>query len=551
MTGSKECKPLTTECYPISILPHLSRLFLDFAERREPISPFYPESSYSTSWMATPAMLSPAHRLALCDLLESQNRQAHSGDPAGASPVFENIRRLRDGASAVVTGQQVTLFGGPLYTLLKAATAIRKAREASASGRPHVPIFWLATEDHDLAEADHVSLPAGDALCTLRLAVEQPAGAPVGRIPLGNGIEEVLRQAIEILGPGPVLDDLAECYKPEATFGQACAAFISRVFLSQGLIVLDAASREFHSLGSRVLRDAIVRADELHGALTDRDEQLKGLSYHSQVLVPPQSSLLFLIDRDSEMRLPIRRTGAGGWQAGRHGYTTPDLLAILDAEPERISPNALLRPVFQDCILPTSAYVGGPAEIAYFAQSEVLYQRILGRATPILPRLSATLIEPQIASILAKHDISLPDVMQAAVHDPQELAQRLGARALPIEAKRKLAATGNALEAELQALTSYLHSLDADLGRASEVAASKMRYQMNRLRRLAANDRLRREQSLERHVQEVMLNLLPDRHPQERVLGALFFLARYGDSLVEGLVEQAGQQCPGHKAIWL
>ncbi len=127
----------------------------------------------------------------------------------------------------------------------------------------------------------------------------------------------------------------------------------------------------------------------------------------------------------------------GGRLRGRL-YTSEDLLKILETAPERISPNALLRPVFQDTILPTAAYVGGPAEIAYFAQSAVAYEAILGRITPVLPRLSATLLEPHIDAVMAAHEVSLPDAMTTA----DDLAQRLGARAMPIEAKRKLAAVG-------------------------------------------------------------------------------------------------------------
>src|SRR6201996_2897469 len=161
-----------TECYPISVLPGLSRLFLDYAERREPLSPFYPASAYSTEWMATRPVLPAVHRETLCQLLQEQSQEF--GD---AAPVLENIARLREGAGVVVTGQQVTLFGGPLFTILKAATAIRKARDASIAGSPHVPIFWLATEDHDLAEADHVTFPDRHDLKTLRLASEPTNGS--------------------------------------------------------------------------------------------------------------------------------------------------------------------------------------------------------------------------------------------------------------------------------------------------------------------------------------------------------------------------------------
>ena len=537
---------LKTECYPISLLPGLSKLFLDFTERRDPMTPFYSGSAYSTEWMTAPGALSAPHRATLADLLEQQNR-GFQASPA----VFENIARLREGAGAVVSGQQVTLFGGPLFTILKAATAIRKAKDASASGRPHIPIFWLASEDHDLAEADHVTLPDRHELRTLRLNTGESHGAAAGSILINESIEELLQEAGAILGGGPFVDQLTAAYREGNSLGQAFAQFISQAFAAQGLVVLDASSRAFHALGRDVLRAAIVRADELHVALADRDQQLAAAGYHSQVLVSPSSSLLFLFDSTTGARTPLRRTGDGDWQAARQPYSSADLLAILEAEPERLSPNALLRPVFQDAILPTAAYIGGPAEIAYFAQSQVLYERILGRTTPVLPRLSATLVEPAIAGLLDRHQVSLQDVIQSSLKDPLELAQRLGARAFPAIGKRKLAAAGQALDTELSALATYMHSLEPGLGRAADVSSSKMRYQMNRIRRLAANYELRHQQTLGRDAGLMALNLFPGRHPQERVLAAAWFLARYGDGLTEILVDQAGQQCPGHKVIWL
>jgi bacillithiol synthase len=142
-------------------------------------------------------------------------------------------------------------------------------------------------------------------------------------------------------------------------------------------------------------------------------------------------------------------------------------------------------------------------------------------------------------------------VIHSSLKDPLELAQRLGARAFPAIGKRKLATAGNALDTELSSLATYMHSLEPGLGRAADVSSSKMRYQMNRIRRLAANYELRQEQSLGRDAGLMTMNIFPGRHPQERVLAAAWFLARYGDGLQETLVEQAGQQCPGHKAIWL
>jgi len=526
---------LHTECYPISILPRLSRLFLDYAESRQPLSPFYPASPYAQQWTA-PSQYDPAIRARIVDLLEAQNRAFGAGRAA-----MENIARLRQGAPAIVTGQQVTLFGGPLFTLFKAATAIRKARDTGA-----VPIFWLATEDHDLDEADHVVLPARHDLQTLRLTHEAN-NRPVGSIPLGPGIRPLLDQAAELLGPGPILDALEAAYTPDATFAQAFARVLAATFADQGLILIDAASRDFHALGAPILRYAIEHAAELESGLLDRSKLLEAGGYHSQVLVAPSSSLLFLNDEDSGARLALKRKNQH-WTAGKKSYSTEDLLAILDTAPERLSPNALLRPVFQDFLLPTAAYIGGPAEIAYFAQSQVLYDAILGRTTPVIPRLSATLVEPAVETVLASHEISIDEILHS---HPDQLAQRLGARAIPIEGKRKLAAAGNALDEELTSLTQWMHQLNPELGRSADVSASKMRYQMNRLRRLAANYQLQTETSLRRHVDALYLNLFPDQHPQERIIGAAAFLARYGDSLIPQLIDQAAQECPGHKAIFL
>ena len=529
---------MKVDCFPISMLPRQSRLFLDYASSHEPLSPFFVATPWSQSWANAVPAQDPAHRSALADHLLQQNQRWNAGEKTLA-----NIERLRQGAGAVVSGQQVALFGGPLFTFLKAATIIQRAQVANA-----VPIFWLATEDHDLAEADHVILPSRHALHTLRLHLEQPPDSrPVGALPLGPGITGVLERAAELIGGTPEFDLLTAAYTPEATFASAFARLIAATFADYGLVVIDASTRAFHALGAPVLRQAIEHAADFESALHQRDKLLAERGYHSQVLVAPGSSLLFLLDETTGARVPLRRKN-GSWLAGKTQYSTADLLSILDNTPERLSPNALLRPVFQDFLLPTQAAIGGPAEIAYFAQSQVLYQAILGRTTPVLPRLSATLIEPSIAKVLEQHELSLSDILSS---HPDELAHRLGARSMPVEGKRRLAATGNVLDDELDALLAWTDSLDPALGRSARVSASKMRYQMNRLRRLAANFQLQRDASIRRHVDTLSFNLFPDRHPQERTIGGIAYLARYGTPLLATLVEQATQDCPGHKAIYL
>ncbi len=545
---------MSVECFPITVLPHVSKLYRDYlamAESAEgaPVRRWYGAEPFAGRWLGEAVLVEHAGQLA--DLLESQAVEFGASDAAKA-----NIAKLRAGARAVVTGQQVVLFGGPLLTLLKAATAVARAREATAAtGVEHVPVFWLATEDHDLQEVDQVSLLTKTSVETLKMGLKVAHAVPVGGVVPGPELESVLERASELLEFAPVSEWLQDCYLlkngARPTLALAFGRLMARIFAEQGLVVMDAASRGFHALGARTLRYAIEHAAELQQALISRGEELVRAGYHAQVLVADGGSMLFLLDETTGERVALRRTASGNedaqWKAGGRVYSSAELIAILETAPERLSPNALLRAVFQDTLLPTAAYIGGPAEIAYFAQSAVLYEAILGRITPVLPRLSATLLESAIAAVMDKDEVQLPDVMTTA----EALAQRLGARAMPIEGKRKLAAVGNAVETELSALTEYLSGMDESLGRAAEVSGSKMLYQMNRLRRMAATFELQKEASLRKHAEAITLNVFPGGHPQERVVAGVWFMAKYGDGLVERLVGVAGNQCPGHVVVRL
>ena len=505
--------------------------------------PFYSSLPRDMGWQTQPPR--PDHWQEMIDVLVEQNSLPTS-QPA--------IEALKSGAGTVVTGQQVGILGGPLFTPFKAATALARARHATVAGQPHQAVFWLATEDHDFAEINHVTFPSRKELRKLTYAKAPANPVPVGGVVLDDTIEPLIEQAWELLGASDAMDALAEAYKPGKTLGQAFAEFYAKVFAAQGLLVLDAAGREVHRIGAPVLRAAIERADELHAALADRNKALVAAGYHAQVVVTADSSLLFLIDERTGARLALKRIVASGrepndlWQAGRERFTTADLLGILSAEPERISPAALLRPVFQDYLLGTSLVIGGPAEVAYFAQSAVLYERILGRVTASETRLSATLIEPAIAELLQKHELGLDRVLK---ENSDSLAQLLAARAMPVEGKRKLSSAGRALDAELQPLIDYMKAMDAGLGRSGETAANKMRYQMNRLRRLAANFEMQREGSLRRHAEAIERALNPHGVLQERVHGAAYYFARSGFELAETLTTLAEDSCPGHKAVWL
>jgi len=531
----------TADCYPVTVMPGQSRLFLDFCAHA--LGAFLPADDVKSD---RPPL--PAHWPELVRLLAAQNSSP------SAAPALADLER---GAGAILTGQQVGLFGGPLFSPFKAATAIARARRSTASGNPHVAVFWLASEDHDFAEINQVTFPAGRELATLAYGAAPQAAVPAGRIVFDESITPLTERAAELLSPSEVTDALIAAYKPGRTFPEAFQEFYAKIFAAQGLLIVDASSRDFHRLGAPVLGAGIERADEFYAALVDRSQALEAAGYHSQVA--PQSSLLFLIDSKSGARLALKRMAPtaqepnGLWLAagpdGNQRFSTADLLGILSAEPERISPAALLRPVFQDFLFATTAQVGGPAEIAYLAQSTVLFERILGHQTPPIARLSGTLIEPHVAELLRRHELTLEQVF--AEESAATLAQRLAARAMPTETKEKLAAAGNAMDAELTALVEWLQAQDKGLGQSAETAAGKMRYQMNRLRTMAAHFQLQREATLTRHANSISNALYPGGVLQERVHGAAYFFARYGLDLAEILCVQAGSSCPGHSAIWL
>src|ERR1700722_15865537 len=316
---------MSVEGFPITVLPHVSQIYRDYLAMDEgtTVRRWYGAEAFAGKWIGEGVPV--GHADALADLLERQAGGFGAGDAAKA-----NIAKLRAGARAVVTGQQVVLFGGPLLTILKAATAVARAREAtSATGLDHVPVFWLATEDHDLEEVDQVSFLTKTSVETLKLGLKMAHAVPVGGVVPGPELEAVLERASELLEYAPVSDWLRECYGPEGgrrpSLALAFGRLMAKIFAEQGLVVMDAASRGFHALGASTLRYAIEHAAELQSALIARGEELVARGYHAQVLVAEGGSMLFLLDETTGERVALRRSASAGgdaqWKAGGRSYS--------------------------------------------------------------------------------------------------------------------------------------------------------------------------------------------------------------------------------------
>ncbi len=530
-----ESQILETEYLPFSSIPHTTRLFDDFLHSFDQVKQFYARPPLSRDWWAEEVrrIQYPAERRqAVAAILERQNRELGAGEK-----VLANIQRLREGAPAVVTGQQVGLFGGPLFCLLKALTAVIMAEKAGA-----VPVFWLATEDHDLEEVNTVNLPAGDHLQKFTVNVPHREGAPVGTIEFTDEITAAVQQVEGLFGRSEVSDLLAASYRKGETFGTAFARFYANVLSDLGVIFLNPLDAELHGIARPVFRAALERSEEINQGLLDRTKELEGAGYHAQVKVTPSHTLCFYFEDGA--RTPVKHH-SGEFLIGERKLTTAELLTEIERCPERFSANVLLRPVVQDYLLPTLCYVGGPAEVAYFAQIEVVYRKLAGRLTPIVPRIFTTLIEPRQAKLLDRYQISISDLFQG----PEKTRELVGSRTLPDSILRSFDSAAEHLEKALTLIQGPLEKLDKTLLDAAENAGTKMRYQLQAVRDKAARAETRKNTEVMRHADELVTALYPNKDLQEREVGAVYFLLKYGKGVVEQIKAAAQIGCGEHQVI--
>jgi bacillithiol biosynthesis cysteine-adding enzyme BshC len=537
-------------CLPFAQIPHTTRLFSDFLAYSPPVQPFYPHSPHFSEWLrdeASALRYDSSRRDRVSAILDRQNR---SWD---ASPqTLANLNRLRAGAAAVVTGQQVGLLGGPMFAIYKALTAVKLAEEATKAGVDTVPVFWLATSDHDLAEVNHVAFPGPDgALQPVTTTSHDVPSAPVSSVRLGDEILPVVEQAAALLGESDVTRFLRESYRPGETLGSAFARLYERLFAEWGVILLDASGPELHRVAEPIYRSAIENAAALNSALLARGEALEAAGYHQQVKVVPSTVLLFTMKDGA--RTPIHRLATSeaefviGHEDGAEKISKDELLARIAAAPEQFSPNVLLRPVVQDYLLPTLAYSGGAAEAAYFSQVGAVYEVVLGRVTPIVPRFSATIIEPKTQRLLERYGISLREVLSG----PDALRQQLAAQSLPEDLQAAFDVANKSLESNLATISQKLEKLDRTLVEASQTASSKMRYQLDRLHTQAARAESQKGEVVGRHAESLSQALFPGKGLQERGIGGAYFLARYGLDLLHQLHDAVQPDCHDHQILEL
>ncbi len=531
---------MNVACIPHSQIPGTSALFRDYLYRFDRVERFYahPPELSATARAAREIELAPDHRASLGKALRSQNEGC-------CDETTVHLDALGEPDTVVVaTGQQVGLFGGPALALYKALTAIKIAAKLSEDGLRAVPVFWLATEDHDLAEVDHAwALDAAGEPVRLGSKGEAGPNQPVGGVRFSDAGVAELRSALKGYAFGDEVSDLVEQhYRPGATYGEAFKGFFRSVLGKRGLIFLDPTQREIRELSAPLIRRALSTASELTGALLERDGELEEAGYHRQVLVEESTSLVFLVE--DGQRLPLRRQD-GGYSIGRRKFSSDELIARLDADSQAFSPNALLRPVVQDHLLPTVVYVGGPAELAYQAQSAVLYDRLLGRAPVLMPRSFVTLLDGASSKLLDRTGLGVPDCFAPSA----ELREKIAGRLTPPSLKQAFETQGSRVEQALAELGGELESFDRSLSDAFSRSRRKIAYQLEKMRAKAARESLRRDERAASEAHRLGQWLYPNRGLQERTLCYPALAAQFGPGLVESIYSDIAPECPDHQVL--
>jgi len=519
-------------CIRHTELPHTTKLFADFVYHFDRVTRFYPHPPFdpgSYSEAAAQIDLPDDRRAALVAALQIQN-----GDS-------ESLNRLaQPGTVAVVTGQQVGLFSGPAYTIYKALTAVKVARDLTERGIPAVPVFWLATEDHDFAEVNQFwSFDAAHHPVELTLKGYESVGQPVGELVFDKYPTEALRQLLEDFPFGQDVSDLVEkSYTGGATFGAAFSALLKRLLPAYGLLHIDPMLPAIRELAAPAIRSALSQAPELTALLLRRNEELTAAGYHAQVHVEEHTSLVFLLE--GGRRIALKRSGDQYIVNGRR-FSTSELMDRAAS----LSPNALLRPVAQDTILPTVAYIGGPAELAYLAQSEVIYGKILGRMPVAVPRSGFTLLDQKSVKSMTRYQLRL----QGFFHGEDHLRERISSQLVPASVARVMTETHFTTNAAIERLIAALAGFDPTLAAAMQSNSKKIEYQLSKMDRKIRREALLRDERAARDASALYGLVYPNKHLQERLYSITPFLAKHGLDLVDRIYENIQLDCPDHRLL--
>jgi len=519
----------------------------DYAFNFASVAPLYagdPTSRHAWSEAIARARGLPRARARLAEILATQ--QVRRGTPRAARDAAARLAEAR--TVAILTGQQAGAFGGPLFTLLKAITALQLARRTAREQQTDVvAVFWVDAEDHDWEEiAGCTVLDAAFQPRTITLPPPEGAGErPVAALALDGRIEQHLNHLADALGDTEftegVMAALRASYRPGIGMADAFARWLDTVLGAHGLVVFDssdpAAKPLVADLFTRELRDAgrtAALAAAAGQALTSRGHQ-------PQVIPQPDSVALFHLDG---ARRPIRRQG-DHFVAGDTTFSGESLIRQVATAPDRFSPNVLLRPVVQDTLFPTICYVAGPSELAYLGQLREVYESFDVPMPLMYPRATATLIDSATARFLSRHDVPLEQFQQ----QDESALNRLLESQLPESVETAIRDAEEAVRQKMARVIEAMPAVDPTLAGAAKTTVSKMEHDLRALQNKMIQAVKRRDETLRRQFTRAQAQIFPLGHPQERTLGVVYFLNRYGPAVIDRLFSELPLELGQHWVI--
>jgi bacillithiol biosynthesis cysteine-adding enzyme BshC len=545
---------LRVETLSFDRIPHQTRLFLDYLRDPTALREFYPSAVRFHHELATraPEVLAAhkTNRNALGDALLDMNAAWGAGEET-----LKNIQLLREpDCLAVVSGQQAGLFSGPLYTIYKALSAVKLAGCLTQRNTKAVPVFWIATEDHDFPEVAKAEFIGRD--CKLAyVEVSQDLhqeGQPVGRVVIDSSIDAVVTQLLERLPSSEFTPDLEalvrDAWRPGRSYGEAFARMMTSLLGSYGLVLLDPLDPRLKAMAAPLYEKAALGAHEIAGAIEVRSRILVEAGYHAQVTASENSFPLFIHD-DNGARHALTRAGDGKYTTKQTDktYTVEELAELASTHPEQFSPNVTLRAVVQDYLLPTIAYCGGSAEIAYFAQTAEVYRLLERPTTPILPRSSLTMIERHTGRVLERYGLGLEDLFAGQ----ESVLKRVVEEHLGAATAQSFERTEGTVNSELDDLREQLRSVDPTLADALETGRRKINHQLEGLRTRFHRAQMARDEAAHRQLQRAFDQLYPNKDLQERHINVTSLVARHGRYVIDWIYNAINIGSNDHQIVYL
>ncbi len=532
--------------YPFGALP-FSSLFRTYTSDFEKVSQFYETDPFDIHSVKNRAesFEFKGNREEAVEFLLQFNRQFGVDEKA-----ITNIKKLKlSDALALVTGQQLGLFGGPVYTFYKIITVIHLSRRLEEQlKQPVIPVFWPADEDHDFDEVRTVQGLTGKGVKAFSL-VENNTNRPVSEIEFPPQLSE-LKKALKIALIDTDFSDnlwklIDDCFKPEETFLKGFGTFISRLFSKHGLVLAGSNNTKAKQLTKQCLIKSVEQSDAVYEALKEQSNKLQE-AYHQQVTL--YNSHLFYLS-ESSGRMKINRGDTGWHTENGKRWSKGELLNEIDNQSRKFSPDVFLRPVVQDKLLPTLGYIGGPGEVAYYGQMKSFYNVFDMKMPVIFPRLSATFIEPAIVRIFRELPFEVKDYQKRI----EDLETEYAKKCENINIETLFADWKKGIK-DLEVFYSKpVKKIDETLAGTSKKAQAQYFNELDKLKGKTYQAVKKNEEIQIKRIRRIQRHLFPERNLQERTISGIYYMNKFGIDIWDRLLEQLNDEesYRKHKLIYL